>query len=75
MFHLIFNVGGPDLRMFASNVLQTDMPWSTCSRLVQNKIGKKKSFRAETPDHFLAFLMACSRWGHVFATSANPRSC
>ena len=24
---------------------------------------------------FMDFLMTCGRWGHVFATGANPRSC
>ena len=24
---------------------------------------------------FFNFLMACGRWGHIFATIANPRSC
>ena len=25
-------------------------------------------------DHYLAFVKTCGRWGHVFATSASPRS-
>ena len=36
--------------MFAWKCLRTDMPWSTCSCLVQTKMGKKGS--AETPDRF-----------------------
>ena len=34
----------------------------------------RKVFPTETRDHFLALLMACGRWGHVFVTSVNPMS-
>ena len=48
--------------------------WSTCSRFVQTNMGKKRfSYGNAWP--FWAYLMACVRWGHVFVTSANPRSC
>ena len=50
------------------------MPWSTCSRLVQKKMGEK-NFSYGNACLFLAFSMACGRWGHLFALSANPRSC
>ena len=54
-------------------LLQTDMTWSTCSRLVQKKGGREFSCGNAWP--FLAFLVPCGRWGHVFATSAILRSC
>ena len=39
MFHLIFNIGRSDLRMFAWNVYR-HASWSTCSRLVQKQMEK-----------------------------------
>ena len=44
MFHLTFNIDRSDVQMYSRNILRTDMPWSTWSRLVQNKNGKKKFF-------------------------------
>ena len=71
IFHFRFTVGRSDSRMFAWNLLRTDMPSSTCSRLVQTKMEKKRfSYGNAWP--FLALLMACGRWGYVVVTSANP---
>ena len=36
---------------------------------------REKRFSYGNTGPFLALLMACGRWGHVFVTSANPRSC
>ena len=44
--------------------LLTDMPWSTCNRLVQKKMFC--CFPTETPGLWLTFLKACGRWGHVY---------
>ena len=55
IFQLRFTIGRSDLRMFAWKHLQTGMPWSTCSRLVQTKMGKKSFFLTETPDRFWPF--------------------
>ena len=51
IFHWGFATGRSDLRMFAWKRSRTEMPWSTCNRLVQSKMGKKK-FPTETPDRF-----------------------
>ena len=78
MFHKIFN-------MLAGQILEClrerfyRHAWSTCCRLVQIKKENYTCYVRFSYGNawwlFLDFLMACGRWGHVFATSANPRSC
>ena len=51
------------------------MPWSTCNQLLQKEHeGGGNYFSTKTADHYWPFLEDCGRWGHVFATSAGPRS-
>ena len=60
----------PDLRFFFFCMkYYTDMPWSTCSRLVH-----KKKFSYRNAWSLLTFLKACGRWGHcLLYTSPSPR--
>ena len=72
MFHLIFNIGRSDLRILRGAFYgQTALKYLQSPRS-EKKRKKKKSYG--NARLFLAFLMACGWWGHVFATSANPRS-
>ena len=63
MFYLILNIGRSDLRMLAWNVLPA---------VDSFRKKMKNSFSNGNARPFLAFSMACGRWGHVFATIANP---
>ena len=74
MFHLIFNIGRSYLRMFARNFCGQICLRVPAVASFRKKCGEK-CFSYGNGWPFLAFLMACGRWGHVFATSANARSC
>ena len=52
MVHLIFTQARQIFECLRE--VFTEMPWSTCSRLVQKKNGEKK-IPTETPDHFWPF--------------------
>ena len=75
MFYFMLNIGRSDLRMFAWNVLQTCHPLELPAVASFRKQMKKKlcSYGNKRLNHF-CLSRACGRWGHVFATSANPRS-
>ena len=49
------------------------MPWSTLQSPHSEKM-KEPFFSYENTLPFLAFLMACGRYGHVITTSTDPRS-
>ena len=54
IFHLLFNTGGSDLRMFCVKLF-TGEPWSTCSRIVQKK-NEEKMFCLQKRLTILGFL-------------------
>ena len=59
--------------MFPWNLVRIDVRGSTCSGLDHKQIGGK-FFSLPKRLTSLGFFMACGRWWHVSATSANPRS-
>ena len=71
---LNINIGRSDLRKFAWKFLQTCLGVPAVASF-RKKMGKKMIFLRKRVWSLLAFLMACGRWGRVFATSANPSPC
>ena len=82
MFHLLFTIPRRLVRSWKFNVcvkpLSDRHAWSTCGRLVQRNMKNITWylwFSYGNAWSFSYLLMACGQWGHVFSTSANPRSC
>ena len=74
MRYVLLNIEHREVR--SSNVCVkhfTGMPWSTLQSPHSEKM-KEPFFSYENTLPFLAFLMACGRYGHVITTSTDPRS-